>query len=70
MRDHGKPATDFVSGLRIIVASDWKPLNKNTLKGVFTLTLPSGMVLHGRRRPRMTRSRKVKARRGVDGLAY
>jgi hypothetical protein len=26
--------------------SDWKPLSKNTLRGVFTLHLASGMVIH------------------------
>jgi hypothetical protein len=26
--------------------SNWKPFEKNTLRGFFTLTLPSGMVLH------------------------
>jgi hypothetical protein len=29
------------------VASDWKAFSKNTLKGFFTLQLPSGMVIHG-----------------------
>jgi hypothetical protein len=27
--------------------SDWKALNKNTLRGIFTLALPSGMAIHG-----------------------
>jgi hypothetical protein len=26
--------------------SNWKPFRKNTLRGFFTLTLPSGMILH------------------------
>jgi hypothetical protein len=26
--------------------SDWKSFNKNTLRGFFTVTLPSGMVIH------------------------
>ena len=26
--------------------SNWKPLVKNTLRGFFSLTLPSGMILH------------------------
>src|SRR5215471_7373094 len=29
-----------------IVISDWKPLTKNTLRGVFSATLSSGMVVH------------------------
>ena len=29
-----------------IVVSDWKPCEKNTLRGFFSATLPSGMVLH------------------------
>ena len=31
-------------GFRI---SDWKAIDNNTLKGVFTLHLPSGMQIHG-----------------------
>src|SRR5882672_8953873 len=27
--------------------SGWNPYTKNTLQGFFTLTMPSGMVLHG-----------------------
>ena len=27
--------------------SDFRPLSKHTLKGVFTLRLPSGMIIHG-----------------------
>ena len=27
--------------------SDWKSFEKNTLRGFFSLTLPSGMILHG-----------------------
>lgn len=26
--------------------SDWKPFQKNTLRGFFTLTLDSGLVIH------------------------
>lgn len=33
-------------GHRGIEISDWKPLTKNTLRGFFTATLPSGMILH------------------------
>ncbi|HTF71407.1 MAG TPA: hypothetical protein VK638_52940 [Edaphobacter sp.] len=28
------------------VASDWKPRTSNTLLGYFTVTMPSGMVVH------------------------
>jgi DNA-binding cell septation regulator SpoVG len=31
---------------REITVADWKPLTKNTLRGFFTATLPSGMVIH------------------------
>ena len=33
-------------GGRKIQIADWKPLSKNTLKGVFSATMPSGMVFH------------------------
>jgi hypothetical protein len=29
-----------------IVISDWKPYEKNSLRGFFTATLPSGLVFH------------------------
>jgi len=32
---------------RGVAISDWKPFSKNTLKGFFSVTLPSGLVLHG-----------------------
>jgi hypothetical protein len=31
---------------RTLVISDWKPYQKNTLRGFFSATLPSGMILH------------------------
>ena len=31
---------------REITISDWKPYEKNTLRGFFTATLPSGLVFH------------------------
>jgi DNA-binding cell septation regulator SpoVG len=31
---------------RRIVISDWRPRERNTLRGFFTVTLPSGMVVH------------------------
>jgi hypothetical protein len=42
---HAKPVAGN-DGHREIVISDWKPHSKNTLKGFFSATLPSGMVLH------------------------
>ena len=33
-------------GERKIQIADWKPHSKNSLRGFFTATLPSGMVLH------------------------
>lgn len=45
MSEHTKPAVH--NGVhREITISDWKPLSKNTLRGFFSATLPSGMVLH------------------------
>jgi hypothetical protein len=35
------------SNPRKIVISDWKPLDKNTLRGSFTAALPSGMIIKG-----------------------
>jgi hypothetical protein len=32
---------------RAMTVSDFKPLNKNTVRGVFTLILPSGMKING-----------------------
>ena len=29
------------------VASDWRPYEKNTLRGFFDLELPSGLIIHG-----------------------
>lgn len=31
----------------LVRISDWRPYHKNTLRGFFTATLPSGLVLHG-----------------------
>jgi hypothetical protein len=33
-------------GYRGIQIANWKPHSKNTLRGFFTVTLPSGMILH------------------------
>jgi hypothetical protein len=33
------------AGNREIIISDWKPLTKNTLRGFFSASLPSGMIL-------------------------
>lgn len=30
----------------MILISDWKPFVKNTLRGFFTVTLPSGLIIH------------------------
>jgi hypothetical protein len=32
---------------RTFAISDWRPFVKNTLRGFFTITTPSGMVIHG-----------------------
>jgi hypothetical protein len=40
-----KPAAGS-GGHRDVVIAHWKPHSKNTLKGFFSATLPSGMVLH------------------------
>ena len=32
---------------RDVQISEWRTLRKNTLRGFFTITLPSGMVVHG-----------------------
>jgi hypothetical protein len=40
-----KPA-EAIGGHREISVSGWKPHPKNSLRGFFTATLPSGMVLH------------------------
>jgi hypothetical protein len=40
-----KPAAGN-GGHREIAISGWKPHSKNTLRGFFSATLPSGMVLH------------------------
>ena len=46
MPENAKPAAGN-GGHREILISDWKPHSKNTLRGFFTVTLPSGMVLRG-----------------------
>jgi hypothetical protein len=38
--------TAAVNG-RTMSVSEWRPYVKNTLQGFFTLTLPSGLVIHG-----------------------
>jgi hypothetical protein len=32
---------------RAFAISDWRPFTKNTLRGFFTISTPSGMVIHG-----------------------
>ena len=32
---------------RFVIATNWKPLERNTLKGFVDLTLPSGLIIHG-----------------------
>jgi hypothetical protein len=44
MFENAKPAAG--NGGRAIVISDWKAHEKNTLRGFFTATLPSGLELH------------------------
>ena len=34
------------AGSTVFVVSNWKPFEKNALRGFFTLTLPSGLVIH------------------------
>ena len=42
-----KPADPLPGdGHRSITIAGWKPLSKNTLRGFFSATLPSGMVIH------------------------
>jgi hypothetical protein len=43
---NAKPAGEN-GGQRDILIADWKPLVKNTLRGFFTATLPSGLIIHG-----------------------
>ena len=45
MAAQAKPAVAS-GGHRTITISDWKPLNNGSLRGFFTLTLPSGIVIH------------------------
>ncbi len=33
-------------GVRTITVSNWKPLENHAMRGVLTLTLPSGLVIH------------------------
>ncbi len=44
MQQNATPAV-ATGGHREFIASDWKPLEKNTLRGFFTIILPSGMRL-------------------------
>ena len=46
MPQDAKPAASDDGGNRKIIISDWKPHSKNTLRGFFTATLPSGLVFH------------------------
>lgn len=39
------PQRPSTAGSTNLIASDWKPFHKNTLRGFFTLSLPSGLVL-------------------------
>ncbi len=43
--ENTKPA-EGVGGHRSLQIRDWVPHQKNTLKGFFTASLPSGLVLH------------------------
>jgi hypothetical protein len=43
--ENAKPGAQN-AGHRSILIRDWKPLSKNTLRGFFSATLPSGLVLH------------------------
>jgi hypothetical protein len=45
MPEQAKPAGGN-GGHREIIIADWKPHEKNTLKGFFTASLPSGLVFH------------------------
>jgi hypothetical protein len=42
---NAKPAAGS-GGHRNILIADWKPHQKNTLRGFFTATMPSGLVIH------------------------
>jgi DNA-binding cell septation regulator SpoVG len=45
MLQNTKPA-GISGGYRQLVVSNWKAFEKNTLRGFFSLTLPSGMIVH------------------------
>ena len=45
MPENAKPAVS-TGGHRELLVSNWKPYEKNTLRGFMTLTLPSGLVIH------------------------
>jgi len=45
MPENAKPAGTS-GGHRRITASNWKPLEKNSLRGFLTLTLSSGLILN------------------------
>ena len=44
--ENTKPADGADGGHRVIAISGWKPHAKGSLKGFFTASLPSGLVLH------------------------
>ena len=41
-----KPPVQTGTAARSIQISDWRPHEKNTLRGFFTITLQSGMIIH------------------------
>src|SRR5437870_6719776 len=45
MSRNAKPA-GASGGNRKITVSNWKPLNRRSLRGFLTLTLPSGLIIH------------------------
>jgi hypothetical protein len=44
--EKAKPGGLAPAGQRSITVAAWKPRTQNTLRGFFSATLPSGMVLH------------------------
>ena len=45
MPENMKPAV-ATGGHRELLVTNWKPYEKNTLRGFLSLTLPSGLVIH------------------------
>ncbi|HEY7388845.1 MAG TPA: hypothetical protein VH640_10065 [Bryobacteraceae bacterium] len=46
MTTNAKPGAADSAGHRKIQIADFRPLNKNTLRGFFSAMLPSGLVFH------------------------